>query len=173
MGIAVQEEPVETKKHQYCTFWISRRRFGVDILDVKEISPEVDFTPILHAPPEVRGYVNIRGHIYLILDLRLILGFESQKVDKASRVVLFKSQVGEPFGVLVDSIGDILIVDEAQIENRRQEDHGPPEEGDERRGLDIGDGVCKLEDGLLVIVRSKSLLNIIGDLNGISKKSLG
>ena len=167
MQMAIQEEAVETQKRQYCTFWISGRHFGVDILDVKEISPQVDFTPILHAPREVRGYVNIRGHIYLILDLRLILGFESQKVDKASRVVLFKSEVGEPFGVLVDSIGDILIVDEGQIENRRQENQGPPQEGEERRGLDIGDGVCKLEDGLLIIVKSKRLLNVIDNLNDI------
>ena len=162
------QEAVDTEKRQYCTFWISGRQFGVDILDVKEISPEIDFTPIFHAPKEVRGYVNIRGHIYLILDLRLILGFETKKVEEASRVVLFKSEVGEPFGVLVDSIGDILTVDEGQVEDRRRKDRGPPKEGGERRGRDIAEGVCKLPDGLLVIVRSKRLLDVIGNLSGTS-----
>jgi chemotaxis signal transduction protein len=164
MEAAMEREGVETEKRQFCTFWISGRHFGVDILDVKEINSEVGFTPIFHAPKEVKGYVNIRGEIYLILDLGLILGFQSTEVDELSRIVLFDSGAGEAFGVLVDSIGDIVTVDEEQIENRRMEDMGPPEEGSERRKLDLGGSVCKLEDELLVIVKSKNLLNIIENL---------
>ena len=91
------------------------------------------------------------------------MGFESKKVDELSRVVLFKPGVGDPFGVLVDSIDDIETVDEDQIENRRKEDRELPE-GVERRGFDIGGGVCKLEEELLIIVNSRKLLNIIGNL---------
>jgi chemotaxis signal transduction protein len=161
----MKEETLEMQKRQFCTFWISGRRYGVDVLDVKEVNPEVGFTPIFHAPEEVKGYVNIRGQIYLILDLRLILGFESKKVDEASRVVLFKSEAGEPFGILVDSIGDIVTVEKEQIEDRRIEDEGLPESVEqERRALDLGEGVCKLEDALLVIINSSNLLNVIGNL---------
>jgi len=171
MQAAKEEEAVEAQKLQFCTFRISGRRFGVDVLDVKEINSEVDFTPIFHAPEEVKGYVNIRGQIYLLLDLRLILGFESKKVDELSRVVLFKPGVGDPFGVLVDSIDDIETVDEDQIENRRKEDRELPE-GVERRGFDIGGGVCKLEEELLIIVNSRKLLNIIGNLKACSQESI-
>ena len=147
-------------KRQFCTFQIHDRLFGVDILDVKEVNPETHFTPIFHAPREVRGNVNIRGQIYLVLDLRLILGFEAKETDEKSRVVLFKSEVGEPFGVLVDRIGDVVTVEENQIENRRKTDQGPPEQTD-RRALDLSDGICKLEDTLLVIMNSQNLLNFI------------
>ena len=160
MHAAIKNDSIETEKHQFCTFRISGRLYGVDILDVKEINREVDFTPIFHAPEEVKGYVNIRGQIYLLLDLRLILGFDSQDVDRNNRVVLFKSEVGEPFGVLVDSIDDIVAVDEKQIENRRKKEQELPE-GAERRGVDIGRGVCRLENELLVIVNSRNLLNVI------------
>ena len=78
MQAAMKKETVETQKRQFCTFWISGRHLGVDVLDVKEINSEINLTPIFHAPKEVIGYVNIRGQIYLILDLRLILGFESK-----------------------------------------------------------------------------------------------
>ena len=81
-----------------------------------------------------------------------------------SRIVLFDPEAGESFGVLVDSIGDIVTVDEEQIENRREEDKGPPDEGTERRKLDLGEGVCKLEDELLVLVNSKNMLNIVQKL---------
>jgi chemotaxis signal transduction protein len=168
MQVAMKKETVEEQTRQFCTFRISERHYGVDLLDVKEINPEIDFTPIFHAPKEVKGYVNIRGKLYLLLDLKLILGFESKEADEASRIVLFKSEVGEPFGVLVDSIDDIIKVDEEKIENRRKEDQGLPE-GIERRGLDLGQGVCKLEDGLLVIINSRNLLSVIGNLKAYSQ----
>ncbi|MDM8550979.1 chemotaxis protein CheW [Desulfobacterales bacterium HSG2] len=147
-------------KHQFCTFRISGRLFGVNILDVKEINPEVDFTPIFHAPKKVKGYVNIRGQIYLILDLRLLLGFESKAVDDASRLVLFKPEVGDPFGILVDRIGDVVEVDETQIEDRQAEGQ-EGSEGDEQRSPELWDGVCKLGDELLVVLNSRSLLRNI------------
>jgi chemotaxis signal transduction protein len=161
MEASVKREGVEMEDRQFCTFWISGRRFGVDILDVKEINSQLGFTPIFHAPREVRGYVNIRGEIYLILDLRLILGFEGKEVDRFSKLILFDSEAGEAFGVLVDTIGDIVTVNEEEIENRRVDDLGPPDEGTDRRRLDLGGDVCKLADELLVIVKSKSLLDII------------
>lgn len=148
-------------KRQFCTFRIAERLFGVDILDVKEINPEAVFTPIFHAPKEVEGYVNIRGQIYLILNLRLLLGFEKKAVDDASRLVLFKPKVGEPFGILVDSIGDVVDVDVAQIEDHDKNKQGLSKSG-KRKSADLWDGVCKLEEGLLVVLNSRNLLKNIG-----------
>ncbi|MBF0525581.1 MAG: hypothetical protein HQK56_10850, partial [Deltaproteobacteria bacterium] len=52
------DEVFETeRKRQFCSFWLSGRLFGVDILDVKEINSEITFTPIFHASKEVKGYV--------------------------------------------------------------------------------------------------------------------
>ncbi len=147
-------------KRQFCTFRIADRLFGVDILDVKEVNPEISFTPVYHAPKEVLGYVNIRGRIHLILDLRLLLGFESRHLDETSRIVLFKPHAGESFGVLVDRIGDVADVDETQIEDRRKNDQGHPE-GHERRISDLGIGVCRLKDELMVILNSKLFLKHI------------
>lgn len=150
-------------KHQFCTFRISGRLFGVNILDVKEINPEAYFTPIFHAPREVKGYVNIRGQIYLILDLRLLLGFESKVVDESSRLVLFKPEVGDPFGILVDRIGDVVEVDETQIEDSQE-----GSEKDEHRSQELRDGVCKLGEELLVVLNSRNLLK---NINNKEKKT--
>jgi len=168
MQVAMTKETLETKMRQFCTFRICGRLYGVDILDVKEVNPGMDFTPIFHAPREIKGYVNIRGQIYLLIDLRLILGFENKEADDASRVVLFKSKVGESFGALVDSIDDITAVDEKQIENRRKQKQEFPEDA-ERRSIDIADGVCKMENELLVIINSRNILNLVGKLKSHSK----
>ncbi len=145
---------------QICTFGIDDRRLGVAILDVKEINTDTEFTPIFHAPREVKGYVNIRGQIHLILDLRLIMDLPEKPVDEESRLVLFKPAVGENFGILVDRIGDVMEIPGEKIEDRRKADAGAPGTGD-RRTLEMGSGVCKLEDGLLIILEAKQLLKHI------------
>ena len=153
---------VETPICQFCTFRINGRLYGIDIQDVKEVCPEAGFTPIFHAPQAVKGYMNIRGWIYLLLDLRRILELEEKAVDGASRVILFKPGVGENFGILADTIADIVTADQAQIENRRKQDRDLPE-GTERRGIDIALGICKMEKELLIILNSRNLLGSVAN----------
>ncbi len=145
---------------QICTFTIDDRLLGIDILDVKEINTETRFTPIFHAPREVRGYVNIRGQIHLILDLRRLMDLPEKPVDDGSRLILFKPRVGDNFGILVDQIGDVLDIQGDMIEDRRKTDRGAPD-GDDRRTLEMGSGVCKLEDGLLIVLEAENLLQRI------------
>ncbi len=147
-------------KRQFCTFTLSDRIFGVDILDVKEINSTAEFTPIFHAPKEIRGYVNIRGQIHLILDLRQLLGYNPAVTDSDSRLVLFKPGAGENFGVLVDRIGDVVSVEEDRIEARNKEE-GRESEADTQRMENLTIGVCKLDNALMVILDPKKFLKAV------------
>lgn len=152
--------------YRFCTFRLSDRLYGVNIEDVKEINTEVNYTPIFHAPQEIKGYINIRGQIYLLLDIRRIFGFVEKEIDELSRVVLFMPYVGEPCGILVDRIDDVVSVDEQMIENRRKNEKKAPD-GIERRAADVGEGVCKLENELLIILNAKRLLNSLSTMQNI------
>jgi purine-binding chemotaxis protein CheW len=134
---------------QFCTFRVADRLYGTDIIKVKEITGETSFTPVFHAPPEVRGLVNIRGQINLVVDLRMLLGFEPAEVSASTRVVLFKPDVGEAFGLLVDSVGDVVPASESMIEWRREGAPAPVHGGVCER---LETGVCKLDKALLVII---------------------
>lgn len=103
-------------ERQICTFRIADEHYGVDILQIKEIHTENRFTPVHHAPSSVRGYVNIRGQIHLIVDLRVLLGHSPLGNLEGSRILLFKPEVGEAFGVLVDAIGDVCPAPEKHLE---------------------------------------------------------
>ena len=159
----------ETTTHRFCTFRLSGRLYGVDIKDVKEINTEMSFTPIFHAPEEIKGYINVRGQIYLLLDPRKLFGFPDKEIDDASRVVLFMPHVGDACGILVDSIEDVASVSDKMIENRRQKEQGVPE-GIDRRAADVGEGVCKLEEELLIILNAERLLNSVTTLHTIKTK---
>lgn len=139
---------------QFCTFRLGDRLCGVDILEVREVNRETTFTPVPHAPPEVRGFVNLRGHIHLVLDLRRLLGLEAAVVGPDSRLVIFKPQVGEAFGVLVDAIADIVEVPADAIEHWQ----GDVPEATLRSGGELIAGVARLAGDLLVILHGRRLL---------------
>ncbi len=141
---------------QFCTFTLSDRLFGVDILDVKEINSTAEITPVFHAPKEIRGYVNIRGQIHLILDLRRLLGFNPAVIGSDSRLVLFKPGVGENFGVVVDRIGDVVSVQEDRIEEQNKED-----EAETQSMANLSLGVCKLDKTLMLILDPKKFLKAV------------
>src|SRR5437588_12313669 len=111
------------KTRLFCTFRVEGRLFGVDILDVKEVTAETTYTRVAHAPEEVLGLVNIRGHIYLALDLHRLLGPSATVVTSESRLVLFKPSVGNAFGVVVDEISDIRTVDAGRTESFARAGH--------------------------------------------------
>jgi chemotaxis signal transduction protein len=145
--------------NHYCTFRLSGHLFGFDIRSVREVNAQTALTPVPHAPPVVRGYVNLRGHIFLVLDLRLLLGMEPAPVTADSRLLIFKATVGESFGVLVDRIGDIVAVDAGLTEGWRADEPPPGGEGPVagRAGERVA-GIARLEGELLVIVDPHTLL---------------
>lgn len=149
---------------QFCTFWLAGRLFGVNILHVKEINRELAFTPVFHAPKEVKGYVNIRGQIHLVLDLKMLLGFEPKALDTDSCVLIFKHEIAEPFGVLVDKIGDVVNVYEDKIEDKfKLEDVSSANSDYSSSNDNLIEGVCKLKDNLLVILNAKKFISAINN----------
>lgn len=160
MAVNSEKSLTASISRQYCTFRIDTRLYGIDILDVKEINPMLKAVPIYHAPAEVTGFINVRGQIYLLLDLRLMLGFEANDDDSAGKVILFKTTVGEHFGILVDSIEDMVSVNEEDIEQQHEDDHESGETDSPQSGS-IREGVCTLEKELLVIIKANQLLPII------------
>ena len=148
------------QKRQFCTFRIDQKLYGVNITDVKEVRPPVKFTPVFHAFEEVKGFVNVRGQIHLVIDLRVFLGFDEREIDKLGRIVLFKSHVGESFGVLVDAIGDVVEADETRIENMGNQNRETGDDG-MRELSDLIIGNCKLDDKILTVLDSTLLLKKI------------
>jgi purine-binding chemotaxis protein CheW len=146
---------------QLCSFWIASRLYGVNILDTKEISSNNEITPVYHAPEVVRGYMNIRGQIHLVIDLRQLFGFEPSILDDSTRVILFKSNIDEPFGIIVDRLDDVVSVNKRQIEYLNNKQSMNKTDGFAVNSMylkEITDAVCKLEKNLLVIINPGYIL---------------
>jgi purine-binding chemotaxis protein CheW len=148
---------------QMCTFRMANRLFGVNILDVKEVNENTNVTPIYHAPPDICGYINIRGQILLVVNLRETFGFDQghkTNVSTGGKVVVFKPTVDEPFGILVDEVCDVVSVEPSRIVDRRAGETGSSESTKELRRAREGVvfGVCPLERELLLVLNARHIL---------------
>jgi chemotaxis signal transduction protein len=159
---------------QLCSFRLAGRLFGVDILKVKEINNDIRITPVFQAPPAVAGYMNIRGRIHLVVDLRTVFEFPAKAVDKDSKVIIFKPSVDEAFGALVDKVADVVTVSRNRIEERRDTKKDTADKGSERRVADraLTEGVCKLDQDLLVILNAAEILKVI-ERKGAARTTAG
>jgi len=142
----------------FCTFRLGDQLFGVDITDVKEVHTETCITRIHHAPAQVLGCVNLRSQIYLVLDIRQLLGMAPALIGPDSRLLIFKSSEGDALAGLVDEIGDIVAVDPGRIEPWR------PGERDSDEQCPVGEligGIVQLDEELLLILQASQFLQIV------------
>ncbi|MHC5067064.1 MAG: chemotaxis protein CheW [Planctomycetota bacterium] len=147
---------------QLCSFRAGDRLCAVPIHDVREIASEASLTVVPHGPDTVHGLVNIRGHIHLILDLHTMLGYPRICPDEHTmlRMLIFKEHCGPAFGILIDSVEDIIIVDSDEIVDRRKRDQAPPA-GNDRRSTRSGlvTGVIMHNDELTLVLRVPALID--------------
>ncbi|TYT75450.1 chemotaxis protein CheW [Desulfobotulus mexicanus] len=146
---------------QICTFIIEGEHYGLDILDVKEVHAGNRFTPIHHAPETVRGYVNIRGQIHLIVDLKVLLGHSPTPEKENTRILLFKPGAGEAFGVMVDAIGDVCPAPDSLIAPMDSQ------AGSSATGVlrQLATGILKNSKQLVTLLSAQSILQHLSPLS--------
>ena len=154
----------------YITIKIENYLFGIDVSYVREVNRYIDISPVSLAPDFITGLMNLRGQIITIIDPGVRLGFGKREVCKASRCVVIKTaselsnssmttNLNETVGILVNAVGDIVIVDDETIENL------PPNLSD--LDNEYISGVVKLENDLLLILKIDTLLK-----NDIKKQAI-
>lgn len=149
---------------RFCSFHLADRLFGIDIAVVKEVNDEFQVTRIWHAPEEISGYVNIRGQIFLVFNMRLLMGLEKKETGENAKLILFKNKILENCGILVDDVGDVVNVTQDQIEDRRKRRTGNQPVDERRRDRsNLGAGVCKLDRQLMVIIDPRNMMRYLED----------
>lgn len=128
---------------QCASFYVDDALLGIPIHQIDEINRHVDFTPVPHAPPYVRGVINLRGEVVSVLDLRTILHGKPTEITRTTRNVIL-SLNGERAGLLVDRVADVVTVPGDQVE--------PPPANARGAAGRFFEGLFKMERDLLVIL---------------------
>ncbi|GAA4434898.1 chemotaxis protein CheW [Bremerella cremea] len=94
---------------QLATFYVGDLLLSLPIDFVQEINRNLDLTEVPHAPPHVRGVINLRGDVATVIDLRRILGLGAAEVTPQSRNLIVRCG-DESIGLWVDRIADIISI---------------------------------------------------------------
>ena len=131
---------------EMCSVRLEQSLFGVPITHILEIVGSARPQPIPLAPIFVGGLVHYRGDVLTTVSLRQLLGLPP--MDGPQDILVLESS-GGCFGLLVDSVGEVLTVSSA--------DHEPnPSILDERRRA-LFAGAYKLKDSLMVMLEPEQL----------------
>lgn len=104
------------ESQQLVTFWLEDQLFGIDVRSVQEIIRRQAVTPVPLADPAVRGLINLRGQIVMVLDLKQRLRLSPSRASQEGEMnVVVRAQSG-PISFQVDRIGDVIDVDESTFE---------------------------------------------------------
>jgi purine-binding chemotaxis protein CheW len=106
---ASRNEPLDL-----ATFYVDDMCLALDIGLIQEIIRDVKVTRVPHAPPQVRGVINLRGEVTTVIDLRQVLGLGPRETMTGTQTLVVRSQ-GESIGLIVDRVGDICDVEESAV----------------------------------------------------------
>lgn len=109
------ESAKEENEIELLSFLVGGQDYSVDIMSVREIRSGAKATSLPHAPPFVRGVINLRGMVLPIMDLACRLGMPDQE-ENARNVVIVVAVENRTVGLIVNAVSDILSIPESELQ---------------------------------------------------------
>ena len=135
---------------QYCTFYVNKLYFGVDVKRVQEVIRYQQMTRVPLAPNAIEGLINLRGQIVTAIDLRCHFGMPARADEYLPMNVVVRD--GEnAVSFLVDKIGDVVEVENSLFE--------PPPNTVHPSVRNLIHGTYKLPDRLLLAMDTERVLH--------------
>jgi purine-binding chemotaxis protein CheW len=146
------------------TFELLGEEFGVDIMQVSEVIPVPRITRIPQAPECIKGLINLRGKILVVIDLNKRLGFSSKEIDSLSRIIIVEIR-DTVIGMLVNSVKEVIRLPLSSIEPT-------PEMIKSKINAEYLNGVGKTGNRLLILLNLARVLGEeeIEEFNGLSSR---
>jgi purine-binding chemotaxis protein CheW len=136
---------------EYVTVLITDQLFGLPISRVQDVFMPDRMTRVPLSSPEIAGVLNLRGRIVTSIDMRCRLGLP-KKEDKRPPMAVGIEYKGESYGLLIDSVGEVLKLDESTRE--------PNPVNLDARLARVSAGVHRLDGQLLVILDVDRVLDM-------------
>ncbi len=113
------EVKLPTLAGKYLTFNIGPESYGVRVLNVQEIIRLVNITAAPQMPHYVKGAINLRGRVILVISTGLRLGLaELPYTERTCIVVIHRKSIR--LGLIVDGVEEVLNIGEGDIAETRE-----------------------------------------------------
>ncbi|VVB88097.1 CheW-like domain protein [uncultured archaeon] len=152
---------------QLVVFSIGAEEFGVEIINVQEIIRMTSVTRIPQAPDYIKGIINLRGRIIVVINLNVVLGMQTKEQDENTRIVV--AGIGDTvMGFVVDSVSEVIRLPEKNVEPA-------PAVIADKIGTEYVMGVGKFDNRLLILLNIAKVLGAkeIHSVQSISDEAAG
>ena len=140
------DENKEVGLNQYIVVNIGIEQYGIGIQHVDNIVRMQKITRVPKTPSYFYGVINLRGEIIPVMSIRRKFGLDEDNFVDKTRIIILKPDRGEPIGIIVDSVKEVVTLEEQNIEKIQ---HNSKEDNSK-----FISAVGKTESGLI------SLLNV-------------
>ncbi len=106
----------EQERASYLGFYLGDEVYGLPLEQLREVAHVSHLRRVPGAPAGVAGLVNLRGEILCALDVRAILGLPPPAPSTEAPFIVALRGFADPLGLVVDSIADIYLVADSDIE---------------------------------------------------------
>lgn len=134
---------------RWVTFRLENEKYGINVMQVKEVLRVTEIAPVPGAPQYVLGIINLRGNVVTVIDTRQRFGLLSAEMDDSTRIVILEAE-DLVVGILVDSVAEVVDLETSDIESA-------PNVGTDESAKFI-QGVANHDDELLILVDLHKLL---------------
>ena len=128
---------------------LAGQQLGIDVADVHDVIRLSAISRVPRAPAWVAGVMNLRGRIVAAIDLRARFGLPVRGANETAMCIVIEHR-GEPYGLVVDEVGDVIDVYPEQVEAN-------PVTLD-RRWQQVSDGIVKL-DRLMIVASVAAIMD--------------
>ncbi len=135
---------------EFVTVHVADQLFGVEVIAIQDVFSLKGLTPVPGARPEIAGVLNLRGRIVTAIDARCRLGLPGRPQGYAGMMAVGVEYQGEAYGILVDSVGEVLRLSDSDFE--------PNPVNLNPSWKDVSQGVYRLEGRLLMTLNIDQLL---------------
>lgn len=97
------------QKAEFLSVRVGEQEYAMDIKSIREIRGWIASTQLPYAPDYIKGMINLRGSVLIVVDLACRLGLGHTEPNPASVVVVVENG-DRVVGLLVDAVCDIVTV---------------------------------------------------------------
>jgi len=131
-------------------FFLGGQRYALPLDRVHEIQQIVAFTEVPEDRSAVVGMVNLRGQVIPAIDMRMLVGLETQEYTLETPMIITDTQ-GQTVALIVDEVQDVLELPAGCLQEAPSLHKLAP----------MMIGVCRMPEGLMNLLDIDLLLSIV------------
>lgn len=118
MGRRQREESDEDQSKNrlsLLTFCLGKEWYGLPLSQVKEVTRIPKISPVPGTPDYILGVAHQSGEVLSVIDIKPLMGLDKTTLAEKSRLLISTIE-GEPAGLLIEMVQDIVEITKEKIE---------------------------------------------------------